>query len=128
MNKECVFCHPEIEPDQQIILENASCIFLQLQSATKQGLPLQGAGVIVPKQHRETIFDVSEKEWQDTFQLLKEVKAWIDAKYQPDGYNVGWNCGSVAGQHVLHAHLHVLPRYQYEQMAGKGIRYLFKNQ
>lgn len=63
---------------------------------------IRGAGIIVPKEHRETIFE-------------------------PDGYNVGWNCGHVGGQHVFHSHLHVIPRYAEEKMAGKGIRYLFKN-
>lgn len=47
-------------------------------------------------------------------------------RYQPDGYNVGWNSGAVAGQEVFHAHLHVIPRFADEPLAGRGIRYALK--
>jgi lincosamide and streptogramin A transport system ATP-binding/permease protein len=43
--------------------------------------------------------------------LLHEVKAYLDNKYKPQGYNVGWNVG---GQEIFHAHLHVIPRYESE--------------
>ena len=128
LNENCVFCYPNIETDQQIIFSHSSCMFLQLKSAQREGVALNGAGVIVPKQHRETVFDLTSQEWEDTFELLKQVKNWLDTTLQPAGYNIGWNCGSVAGQHIPHAHMHVLPRYEHEEMAGKGIRYLFKNQ
>jgi diadenosine tetraphosphate (Ap4A) HIT family hydrolase len=61
-----------------------------------------------------------------SFALLQRVKALLDIAYQPQGYNVGWNCGQVGGQSVFHAHLHVIPRYQDEPFAGRGIRYWLK--
>ncbi len=97
-------------------------MFLQLNEQD-----IEGSGIIVPRQHRETVFDLTQDEWNATYQLLQEVKSYMDERYQPDGYNVGWNCGEIGGQHVFHAHMHVLPRYADEPMAGKGIRYLFKS-
>ena len=43
-----------------------------------------------------------------------EVKAFLDGSLdpQPDGYNVGFNCGSAAGQTVPHVHVHVIPRFR----------------
>ena len=35
----------------------------------------------------------------------------INEKYSPDGYNIGVNCGEVAGQTVMHVHIHLIPRY-----------------
>jgi diadenosine tetraphosphate (Ap4A) HIT family hydrolase len=29
----------------------------------------------------------------------------------PEGYNVGVNVGQAAGQTVMHAHIHLIPRY-----------------
>ncbi|MBA2257868.1 MAG: HIT domain-containing protein, partial [Acidobacteria bacterium] len=62
------------------------------------------------------------------FQLLAEVKRWMDVTYQPQGYNVGWNCGAVGGPDVMHAHMHVIPRFEQEPYAGRGIRYWLKQE
>ncbi len=94
---------------------------LFLQDSRFQGA-LRHSGVIVPIAHRETVFDLTEAELIATFRLLTRVKAWMDAEFAPDGYNVGWNCGRVAGQEVPHAHLHVIPRFRNEPLAGQGIR------
>jgi histidine triad (HIT) family protein len=96
------------------------------------GSPYQGAlkhsGVIIPVAHRETVFDLTESEVAATFRLLRKVKAQMDAEFSPDGYNVGWNCGSVGGQEVFHAHMHVIPRFRQEPLAAKGIRSHLKSE
>lgn len=127
MINDCVFCHPEREPNQRIILSNDYCMFLQLKQAEIKGSQLEGAGIIVPKRHRQTAFDMTREEWDATYTLLQEVKKHLDEKHRPQGYNLGWNCGEVGGQHIFHAHLHVIPRYEDEPLAGKGIRYMFKS-
>ena len=87
---------------------------------------LIGSYVIIPKSQVGTPFDLSDKEWMDSKALLKELKEYLDEKYKPDGYNIGWNVGKVGGQEVAHAHMHVIPRYADEPYAGKGLRYWFK--
>lgn len=87
---------------------------------------LIGSFVIIPKSQVSTPFDLSDKEWSDTQDLMRKLKKYIDEKYRPDGYNIGWNVGKVAGQEVAHAHLHIIPRFADEPYAGKGIRYWFK--
>ena len=67
--------------------------------------------LIIPFKHREKVFDLTVEEWNATFSLLKDVKAILDQKYRPDGYNVGWNCDIVGGQHIMHAHHHVIPGF-----------------
>ena len=89
---------------------------------------LIGSYVIIPKSHVATPFDLSEQEWLDTKKMIDIVKQYIDEKYKPDGYNLGWNVGRVAGQEVAHAHLHVIPRFNDEPLAGKGIRYWIKQE
>lgn len=34
----------------------------------------------------------------------------MDKKYNPDGYNIGVNCGEA--QTVMHLHIHLMPRYK----------------
>ncbi|MDF2791668.1 MAG: cell-cycle regulation histidine triad protein [Neobacillus sp.] len=101
-------------------------MFLQLEQSEIKGSQLEGAGFIVPIKHRETAFDLTREEWDATYTVLIEVKKYLDEKYQLQGYNLGWNYGEVGGQHIFHAHFHVLPRYADEALAGKGIRYLLK--
>ena len=42
--------------------------------------------------------------------VLDWAKSWIEERLQPDGYNVGMNCGEAAGQTVMHFHCHLIPR------------------
>ena len=89
---------------------------------------LIGSGLIIPKRHCQTVFDLNSEEWQATYQLLQEAKKLLDEKYQPNGYNLGWNCEAIAGQEIFHAHLHVIPRYADEPLAGRGIRHWLKQE
>lgn len=118
---DCIFCFPEKDPHQEIALENEHCRFLMRPEEV-----LVGSGIIVPKLHRETLFDLTEREWRAIFPLLQQVRSLLESKFQPQGYNVGWNIGQVAGQEIFHAHLHVIPRFSDEPLAGKGIRYWLK--
>jgi histidine triad (HIT) family protein len=120
---DCPYC-PIREPEQKVVFENDLVLFLQ--DERYQGA-LRHSGVIIPIQHRETLFDLSDAEIAATFQLLARVKEWMDRRFSPDGYNIGWNCGRIGGQEVFHAHMHVIPRFQQEPLAGKGIRALLKS-
>lgn len=127
MNNDCMLCNLNLMPTQRIILSNEYCLFLQLEEVDKKGIQLEGSGLIVPRAHRETAFDLTQEEWNATYTLLQEVKKYIDEKFEPVGYNLGWNCGEVGGQHIFHAHFHVIPRYKDEPLAGKGIRHMLKS-
>ena len=113
---------PDTFPDQRVELENAHCVFLRFD---KQDV-LPGSGLIVPYRPCESVFDLTPQEWAATFELLREVKRLLDEESAPDGYNVGWNVGEVGGQSIPQVHLHVIPRFTDEPLAGKGIRYYLK--
>ena len=113
----CPFCEPEIGR-QGIVERSEACLVIDLQHKV-----LAGSCIIVPKAHRATLFDLTDSEIFSTFQLLRAVKTRLDSELSPDGYNVGWNCGPTAGQKIEHAHLHVIPRFKDEPLAGKGIRF-----
>lgn len=115
----CFFCHIDDSSEHDVVLQNELALFIR--SEMYQGA-LKHSGLIIPVAHRETVFDLRREEIDATFQLLKEVKSYMDKEFKPDGYNVGWNCGEVGGQHVFHAHLHVIPRFKEEPLAGTGIR------
>ena len=115
----CSFCNGVSA--EEILIEGESCYFMDTGDPV-----LVGGGMILPRAHRETVFDLTEEEWRETYSLLHRARQLLDESYQPDGYNVGWNSGSVAGQDTPHAHLHVIPRFKDEPFAGQGIRYHLK--
>ena len=115
--ENCRFCD-RLADQTETILENDLCVFLQKEESV-----LIDSGLIIPRAHRETVFDLTPSEWSALYDMIHQAKTLLDQTYQPDGYNLGWNCGATGGQHVFHAHLHIIPRYKDEPYAGKGIRY-----
>lgn len=117
----CPFCNFKDDERGEILLQNELCYYVLCKDAV-----LEGWGMIMPKKHRETVFELTQDEWNATYSLLEEVKTYIDESVRPDGYNLGWNVGKIGGQEVFHAHLHIIPRFKDEPLAGKGIRHWFK--
>ncbi|WLD94790.1 HIT family protein [Alkalihalobacillus sp. AL-G] len=122
---DCPFCNPEKDPDQKIVFENEHCYFLQ---HPRHQDVLEGSGVIVPKNHQQDAFALTTDEWEATQELLQEAKEYIDRTYKPDGYTLGWNVGEVSNQFIFHAHFHIIPRYNDEPYAGKGVRFWLKSE
>lgn len=98
---DCIFCQKN-----EIVLENGLAkAFWDLHPVRKGHL------LIVPKQHYATYFDIPGPTKQAMDALLAEGKVLLDQTYQPAGYNIGINVGAAAGQTVMHAHIHLIPRY-----------------
>lgn len=87
---------------------------------------INNAVMAITKRHIETPFEINEQEWHALRTLLDKMKSLVDDKDKPTGYNLGWNIHKTGGQNVTHTHLHLLARYDDEPLAGKGIRYAFK--
>ena len=56
-------------------------------------------------------FDCTKEEKKDIWNLVEQVKTELDQQFNPDGYNIGINCGAAAGQTISHLHIHIIPRY-----------------
>lgn len=71
----------------------------------------EGHTLVVPSRHVDDVFDVSAAEVRDMLAAAKVVRAQLTRQdLTITGFNVGWNSGVDAGQTVMHAHLHVIPR------------------
>ena len=60
------------------------------------------------------------------YDLLQKAKDYLNKEYSPDGYTLGWNVGEASNQSILHSHFHIIPRYNDEPYAGKGLRHWLK--
>lgn len=70
-----------------------------------------GHALIVSRRHEADFFDLDNAEQAGMWRLVSEVRAVLQADHGPQGFNVGVNVGSAAGQTVAHTHIHVIPRY-----------------
>ncbi len=69
-----------------------------------------GHTLLIPRRHVPPVFDTTPDEQSALLSALAAVKLSLDASHHPDGYNVAFNAGAAAGQTVMHAHIHVIPR------------------
>ena len=99
----CIFCNI---PSEQIIAENDLAVALYDKYPVNRGHVL-----VVPKRHVETYFEATLEEMDAITRLVIEVKNKLDQQFHPDGYNIGVNVGTAAGQTIFHLHVHVIPRY-----------------
>lgn len=79
-----------------------------------------GHALIVPYRHFSNYFEATDEERQAIWRLVDEAKTLVDRSHKPDGYNVGLNAGAAAGQTVLHAHVHLIPRYRGDVSDPRG--------
>ena len=71
-----------------------------------------GHTLVIPHRLITTWFEATGEEWRAGLDLVDVIRADLDRRLAPDGYNVGFNAGRAAGQTVFHAHLHVIPRFE----------------
>ena len=124
--KDCDFCDRDAFRAADVYFENDHCLYASTRDPRDPVDVLPGCGVIIPIAHRLSPFDFTPEEWAATHELLLLAKGAQDARLSPDGYALIWNCYSEVGQSPLHAHLHVIPRFDDEPHADKGARSAIK--
>jgi diadenosine tetraphosphate (Ap4A) HIT family hydrolase len=67
--------------------------------------------LVVPISHRDDYFEMSDHERRDAETAMLTLRQRV-MKADPEvtGFNIGWNCGKSAGQTIMHAHGHLIPR------------------
>jgi diadenosine tetraphosphate (Ap4A) HIT family hydrolase len=99
---QCPFCRLD---QARIYVEN------ELALAFADAYPVtEGHTLVVPRRHIASLFDLCEEEQAALWKLLGLVRTKLMADLVPDGFNVGVNDGHAAGQTVMHAHIHIIPR------------------
>lgn len=76
--------------------------------------------LILPRRHVASFFETTPEEQAALWSLLFEAKRLLDESRAPHGYNVGVNVGEVAGQTIMHVHLHLIPRYRGDVESPRG--------
>jgi histidine triad (HIT) family protein len=114
---DCIFCRIEAGAlKAEVVHETPEAIaFLDRYPAAR------GHVVVIPRAHAPTLLDLDDRLVGGLFRAVKEVQRKVAAALAPIAFNVGWNHGNAAGQHVFHLHVHVLPRFD---AGGRGVQML----
>lgn len=98
----CIFCAAE-----EAVLQN------DLAYARFDKYPVtRGHLLLIPRRHVASFFDCTEEERRALWALVEAGRRMLNELHSPDGFNVGINVGEAAGQTIMHAHVHLIPRYQ----------------
>lgn len=99
----CPFC---ILQPEQLWIETEHAV------AISDAYPVsEGHTLIVPRRHVMSIYDLADAEYNAVWELVSQVHQRLVTDLRPDGFNIGLNDGVAAGQTVMHAHIHVIPRW-----------------
>ena len=100
---DCLFCSPA---NEALLARNDNVIILW------DSFPISpGHAIVTPLHHAASWSDLTRDEKIAIFDGIDTAQQEIEKQYSPDGYNIGINDGTVAGQTIMHVHLHVIPRY-----------------
>lgn len=104
----CIFCkivNGEI-PSFKVYEDEFVIAFLDLSQTTK------GHTLVVPKKHVENIFDLDDDTAKHVMSALVKVTNILKEKLNVESVNLVNNSGALAGQTVMHFHMHIIPRYE----------------
>ena len=106
MSDDCLFC-AIVEgsiPSRQVFADDSAVAFLDIQPWHR------GHTLVVPRRHVTSITD-DPTIWGDVQAAVKQVVPLLVDRLGAAGLNVLISAGAVAGQEVMHAHVHLVPRY-----------------
>lgn len=105
----CVFCKiiSGEYSSSKIYEDDKVLAILDLSQATL------GHTLVMPKEHYENIFDLESETAKHLFSVVKNICNHYQ-KVIPNlkGINLLNNNGEKAGQTVMHYHMHIIPRYE----------------
>ncbi len=124
LEKVCLFCDIQTNNHKRIVAENS------LAYAIRDGFPVtEGHTLLLPKRHVADYFGLAQSEAHAINALMSEQKQLLQSQDPAiEGFNIGINCGAVAGQTVFHCHVHLIPRRKgdVENPRG-GVRHIIAN-
>jgi ATP adenylyltransferase len=105
----CVFCRAAAGDDEAgLVLHRGEHAFALLNRFPYAS----GHLLVAPYRHGVGFEALEEPEALELHRLAVRGIEALRAVYAPEGFNVGWNLGRIAGAGIVdHGHVHVVPRW-----------------
>lgn len=113
--EKCIFCKIAAGdiPSATIYEDEDFRVILDIEPASK------GHALILPKEHYANLYELPEELAAKALVVAKKLITKMTGILNCDGYNVLQNNGEVAGQTVFHYHMHLIPRYENDDVLLK---------
>ena len=106
----CVFCAEsagELGSESLVVHRGARVVVLLNKFPYSSGHLM-----VAPVRHTPALGDLDADEAAEIHALTVRAIETLTAVYAPEGFNVGWNLGAVAGGSISgHLHEHIVPRW-----------------
>jgi ATP adenylyltransferase len=107
----CVFCAEaagELSADGSLLVHRGATAIALLNKYPYSS----GHLMVAPKRHVGSFAELTDDEALEIHYLARTGMDALSRVYGPEGFNLGWNLGRVAGAGIAdHVHLHVVPRW-----------------
>ena len=105
----CVFCRAaEGDDEEQLVVHRGERAFVVLNKFPYAS----GHLLVAPYRHGIRFADLEDADALEVHRLAGQGLDALAAVYEPEGFNLGWNIGRIAGAGITdHVHLHVVPRW-----------------
>jgi ATP adenylyltransferase len=105
----CVFCSAEAAGDEDgLVVHRGERAFVLVNKFPY----VSGHLMVAPVRHEGDFGSLSAEETVEIHRLAAVALEVLGAAMRPQGFNLGWNLGRIAGAGVVdHVHLHVVPRW-----------------
>ncbi len=104
----CKFCNiaKHVKPEHIIYEDDLVMAFMSIEQLTKSHI------LVIPKRHYKDIFALDEKIAERIFRIVTRLSKIVKQVVRPDGLDIYECNGKVAGQIIMHFHMHVFPRFK----------------
>jgi ATP adenylyltransferase len=105
----CIFCRAaEGDDEEYFVVHRGEHAFVLLNKFPYSS----GHLLVAPYRHGLGFGDLDDAETIEVHRLAAQGLDALAAVYKPEGFNLGWNIGRIAGAGIPdHVHLHVVPRW-----------------
>ena len=116
---KCIFCeivagnNTEKSNQEDIIYRDVNCTAF---IAAKWWINNPGHIIIIPNNHFENIYDISDDMIGKIYSLVKKLSIVLKKSYECDGVSTRQHNEPAGNQDIRHFHIHVFPRYQDDKL------------
>jgi ATP adenylyltransferase len=105
----CIFCAAvEGDDEERLVVHRGAHVIALLNKYPYSS----GHFMVAPVRHIGEYGDLTEEEVLELHRFTSAGMRALGQLYAPQGFNVGWNLGHIAGAGLVdHVHLHVVPRW-----------------